>query len=140
VIAVDAFSSDAIPLHLLTAECGDIYKRHLAEGGLLLLHISNRSLNLEPVARGLAKHLGWTAALLVSRNDAETGENAARWVVITGNDPFLEHLRFTDKITEWTGTRPPMLWTDDFASLWQVLRIGSGDERTVPFDPDARLP
>jgi len=78
VIAVDAFSSDAIPLHLLTAECGDIYRRHLAEGGLLLLHISNRSLNLEPVARGLARHLGWTAALLVSRNDAETGENAAR--------------------------------------------------------------
>jgi spermidine synthase len=48
LIAVDAFSSDAIPMHLLTAEAADIYRQRLADGGLLLFHISNRTLNLDP--------------------------------------------------------------------------------------------
>ena len=76
LIAVDAFSSDAIPLHLLTAECGDIYRQRLKPGGLLMLHISNRALNLEPVARGLAQHLGWQPILFVSGDDYNSGEHA----------------------------------------------------------------
>ena len=58
LIAVDAFSSDSIPMHLLTAECADIYRRRLAPGGVLALHISNRVLNLDPVARGMAQLSG----------------------------------------------------------------------------------
>jgi hypothetical protein len=118
-IAVDAFSSDNIPMHLLTAECGDIYRRHLAPGGLLLLHISNRTLDLEPVARGLAEHLGWKAVQFVSGEDERTGESSATWVLMTANTSFLE--RMEGKTTAWT--RPPLIWTDDFASLWHVLRF-----------------
>ena len=66
LIVVDAFSSDAIPMHLLTAEAADIYRKRLAPGGLLLFHISNRSLNLEPVTRGLAQHLNWNAAQILA--------------------------------------------------------------------------
>ena len=122
LIAVDAFSSDAIPLHLLTAECGDIYRQRLKPGGLLLLHISNRALNLEPVARGLAEHLGWRPILLVSGDDHSTGESSSHWVLITGNVEFLEHSGLGRANSPWTN-RSPLLWTDDFASLWHVLKF-----------------
>jgi hypothetical protein len=124
VIAVDAFSSDAIPLHLLTAECGDIYRRRLAPGGLLLLHISNRSLNLEPVTRGLAQHLGWRAAQLVSMDNVATGESSAEWVLITGNADFVQRPEVASSVVRWAGKqRPAITWTDDFASLWHVLKF-----------------
>jgi hypothetical protein len=123
-IAVDAFSGDAIPIHLLTAECGDLYRRRLAPGGLLLLHISNRSLDLEPVARGLARHLGWKAALFLSGQHDETGELSSKWVLITANSAFLEQPRIADRVAAWPDAkRSPITWTDDFASLWHVLRF-----------------
>jgi hypothetical protein len=123
VIVVDAFSSDAIPLHLLTAECGDTYRQRLAPGGLLLLHVSNRLLNLEPVARGLARHLGWKAATFESGDEVETGESTATWVLITDNAEFLLLPAMSQKVT-WTGKkRTPIIWTDDFASLWHVLKF-----------------
>ena len=124
VIAVDAFSSDAIPLHLLTAECGDIYRRRLAPGGFLLLHISNRSLNLEPVTRGLAQHLGWQAAELVSTDHIATGESSSNWVLITANTDFLKRPEIAGATVRWAGKqRPAITWTDDFASLWHVLKL-----------------
>ncbi len=96
MIAVDAFSSDVIPVHLLTAECGDVYRRRLAPGGLQLVHISNRSMNLERVARGLAEHLGWKAVLFFSGQKDETGESTWRWVIITSNTGFLQQHRIAD--------------------------------------------
>jgi hypothetical protein len=123
VIAVDAFSSDAIPLHLLTAECGDIYRQRLAVGGLLLLHISNRLLNLEPVARGLARHLGWKAATFMSGDEIDTGESGATWVLVTNNADFLLRPGMAQEV-QWTGKDGrPVTWTDDFASLWHVLKF-----------------
>ncbi len=122
LIAVDAFSSDAIPVHLLTAECADIYRRRLVPGGLLLLHISNRVLDLEPVARGMAQHLGWQAVQFISGDDSETGESSSRWVLITGNTDFLERTGMARQLSGW-GKREPIVWTDDFASLWHVLRF-----------------
>jgi hypothetical protein len=124
VIAVDAFSSDAIPLHLLTAECGDIYRRRLTPGGFLLLHISNRSLNLEAVTRGLAQHLHWQAAELVSMDYAATGESSANWVLITDNADFIKRPEIAGTVVHWAGKqRLPITWTDDFASLWHVLKF-----------------
>lgn len=123
VIAVDAFSSDAIPLHLLTAECGDLYRKRLAPGGLLLLHISNRVLNLEPVARGLAQHLGWRPVVFTSGDNPETGESSATWVLITDNSEFLRHPGMAPVLVWTRKPRAPILWTDDFASLWHVLKF-----------------
>ncbi len=123
VIAVDAFSSDAIPLHLLTAECGDVYRERLTPGGLLLLHISNRLLNLEPVARGLARHLGWKAVTFESGDEIDTGESTATWVLVTENAEFLQQPGMAQEVS-WTGKeRAPITWTDDFASLWHVLKF-----------------
>jgi hypothetical protein len=124
VIVVDAFSSDAIPVHLLTAECGDIYRRRLAAEGLLLLHISNGVLNLEPVARGLARHLGWKAVLFVSGPDEQTGESKAYWVLVTANLDFLKRSGLEQAAAPWSaGDSTPITWTDDFASLWHVLKF-----------------
>jgi len=120
-IAVDAFSSDSIPMHLLTAEAGRIYKQRLAPGGVLLLHISNRSLDLEPVARGLAASIGEPATVLVSNDDSETGEDSASWVLITANRA-LPDARAAAPRTSHAPARPPLEWTDDFASLWHVLK------------------
>ncbi len=123
LIALDAFSSDAIPLHLLTAESADLYRARLKPGGLLLLHISNRRLNLEPVARGLAQHLGWPAAYFVSPKDDRTGESEAHWVLITADLRLLRQASAASKAAGWTAGGPqPLLWTDDFASLWHVLK------------------
>src|SRR5260370_38655410 len=118
VSAVDAFSSDAIPLHLLTAECGDIYRRRLAPGGCLLLHISNRSLNLEPVTRGLAQHLGWQIAQLVSTDYTPTGKSSADWVLITANTTFLKRPELPEGTVRWARNHgPPPHGTDDSATF-----------------------
>ncbi len=122
VIAVDAFSGDAIPLHLLTAESGDIYKRHLAPGGSLLLHISNRALDLEPVTRGLAAHIGWPAFLFVSGPHYETGESGSRWVLITDNTELPKRPTVAGSLSAWDDTAP-IGWTDDFVSLWHVVKF-----------------
>jgi hypothetical protein len=120
LIAVDAFSSDSIPMHLLTAECADIYRRRLAPGGILALHISNRALNLDPVARGMANYLGWTAAQIISEDDAKTGESSSHWVLLTSSPESIARIGSTHRFSGWS-SRAPITWTDDFASLWHVL-------------------
>jgi hypothetical protein len=122
LIAVDAFSSDSIPMHLLTAECADIYQRRLAPGGVLALHISNRTLDLDPVARGMARYLGWTAVQVNSEDVPKTGESSSRWVLLTSNNDFLERAGLEHHLSGWS-SRAPIGWTDDFASLWHVLKF-----------------
>ena len=121
LIAVDAFSGDSIPMHLLTAECADIYRRRLKPGGVLALHISNRALNLDPVARGMARYLGWPAVQIISPDDPATGESSSRWVLIASRPEFLDRAGLAHHLSGWTN-RAPILWTDDFASLWPVLK------------------
>jgi hypothetical protein len=124
LIAVDAFSSDAIPIHLLTAECGDIYRQRLAPDGILALHISNRSLDLEPVARGLAQHLGWKARMVMGLFDSNAGESNSRWVLLAEKAETLEKYRIRETLIGLGGPRRSnVTWTDDFASLWHVLRL-----------------
>jgi spermidine synthase len=124
LIAVDAFSSDAIPIHLLTAECGDLYRQRLAPDGILALHISNRSLDLEPVARGLAQHLGWTARMVIGLFDSNAGESNSRWVLLAEKAETLEKYRIRETLVGLNGPRRSIItWTDDFASLWHVLRL-----------------
>jgi len=123
LMVVDAFSSDAIPMHLLTAEAADIYRQRLIPGGLLLFHISNRSLNLEPVTRGLAQHLNWSAAQILAGESPASGEDGSRWVILTENLDLLQKIARNAPHVGWSDPkRTPILWTDDFASLWHVLK------------------
>ncbi len=127
LIAVDAFSGDAIPMHLLTAECADIYRQRLAPGGILALHISNRALDLEPVTRGLARYLGWQARMvLVAKDllDEDKGESNSRWVLVTEKRETFAHSKIRDTILGWSTSKDPVItWTDDFASLWPILKF-----------------
>ncbi|MBY0505295.1 MAG: fused MFS/spermidine synthase [Bryobacteraceae bacterium] len=119
VLVVDAFSSDAIPTHLLTLECARLYQSKLKPGGALLIHISNKSVDLAPVVRGFAGPLGWRAARLHAK-----GYYGSTWMVLTDNAALLELPAIRDLTTVYTAKdRAPLIWTDDFASLWRVLRF-----------------
>jgi hypothetical protein len=108
VLVLDAFSSDAIPLHLLTAEAGAIYTRHLAADGVLAIHISNHTLNLEPVVRALAARTGLNVTRKDNQGDASQGTNVANWMILGRSVP--------------ASTGPALLWTDDYSTLWRVLK------------------
>ncbi len=86
VIAVDAFSGDAIPVHLLTAEAIKLYERHLAPGGIIAFHVSNTYLNLVPVVKAQADHAGLHAVLVSTADDDDTGAFSSDWVLVTANE------------------------------------------------------
>lgn len=141
ILALDAFSSDSIPLHLLTKEAFATYRRTLKPDGLLLVHISNRYIDLNPVIAAEAKANGWFAAL---RHDSPTqdminrGNRASQWIALSPDPAKLAQLtgpvdrvksRYYDS-DQWLHLDPPgnvEPWTDDYASvlphlsLWKIL-------------------
>ncbi|HLY91949.1 MAG TPA: fused MFS/spermidine synthase [Candidatus Angelobacter sp.] len=121
VIAVDAFSGDAIPVHLLTAEALRLYQRHLRPGGILAFHVSNSFVDLGPVVAQEAKHAGMSA-VMVSTTDDDYGGYAADWVLVTSNLDFLASPKVkaaSANIELKPGLR---LWTDDYSSLWPIMK------------------
>lgn len=123
VIAVDAFSGDAIPVHLLTAEALKLYQRHLAPGGIIAFHISNTYLKLAPVVQEQADHAGLHAVMISTEDDEDTGAYSSDWVLVTANEKFLELPEIanaSEKIEPKPGLR---LWTDDYSSLLPVLNL-----------------
>jgi SAM-dependent methyltransferase len=124
VLAVDAFTSDAIPIHLLTDEAMAIYQRHVAPGGVIAIHISNRYLDLAPVVRALAEARGLGAYFIENPNIPERGVNLAQWVLVTDNEAFLRSEVVRTMIRPWPEDAPaPVLWTDDYSALLPLLRF-----------------
>ncbi len=121
ILVVDAFSSGAIPLHLLTGEAGEVYAGRLTEDGLLAFHITNRFLELEPVLRGMAARLGMQALRVESAADSALGVNAAVWMLLTRSDRFLSDPAVRERTRAEAGG-PALDWSDNFAGLWQALR------------------
>ncbi|MEZ5395077.1 MAG: fused MFS/spermidine synthase [Bryobacterales bacterium] len=121
ILVVDAFSSGAIPLHLLTGEAGEIYAQHLKENGLLVFHITNRFLDLTPVLTGMAQRLGMTALRVESTPKPELGVSAATWMILTRNQEFLRD-PVVLACAEVESGADSLDWTDNFAGLWQALR------------------
>jgi predicted O-methyltransferase YrrM len=121
VLVIDAFSGDAIPLHLLTREALAIYKRHLAPNGILAFHISNQHVDLEPAIYLLAEAAGMQARTVHSRADDERGEFSATWVLLTNDGAFLTLPAVAER-TRTTEQRAGLrLWTDDYSSLLALL-------------------
>ena len=121
VLVVDAFSSDAIPVHLLTRECSQLYWQHLNPDGLMVVHITNRHLDLRPVVRALAADAGKEIRIVVAKG-GPLGTAESVWAIITSNTEILGR-----KEMQLSSDRPAeaprmLLWTDDFSSLWSVLR------------------
>lgn len=115
ILVVDAFSSDAIPLHLMTAEAQAGYFRTLAPDGLLLVHISNRFIDLEPVLAALAKE-GKLSAMLRPDRVTEPGLTSSNWVALSRDPAQLAALTRDGK---WRPLRKPAadVWRDDYASI-----------------------
>jgi len=119
VLAIDAFSSGAIPLHLLTAEAADVYGQRLKDDGILAFHITNRFLDLTPVVNGIADRLG-LKAIRISTPGSEPGANAAVWMLLTKNEAFLNDPR-VQRAVDVSSDPSTLRWTDDYAGLWQAL-------------------
>ena len=128
VIVLDAFTSDAIPPHLLTAEAFEMYARVLAPGGVVLVHISNRYLDLEPVVFGAAVAMDWAAASrwhagVGVKIEAE-GARPSRWIAVARTREDLGFLGVATWIRLDPAHDPSRLWTDDHADLLSVLDLG----------------
>ncbi|QDV40457.1 spermidine synthase [Stieleria neptunia] len=123
VLAIDAFSSDAIPVHLLTTECAEIYRRHLAADGILAIHISNRFLDLGPVVRGLADSLDWQSIRVSNDKDESTGVYSSTWVLLTENVEVAEQLRLSPAFEAWEKDDTILHWRDDYSGLWNLLSL-----------------
>lgn len=127
VLVVDAFSSDAVPMHLMTKEALDVYRRRLATNGLLLMHISNRFLELEPILAA-AKAQGWHAMLRnydPSKEDAARGHAKSEWVALATDAAILEKLKAVSGNDRWRPLNPRAGfsgWTDDHASILPLLK------------------
>jgi SAM-dependent methyltransferase len=129
LIVLDAFSSDAIPVHLLTSEALALYFRKLVPGGVLVFHLSNRYLNLEPVLSRFAQQAGVAARIWANtarkKVDERAGEDPSIWAVLASDSRSFGSLSHDSR---WRTLRQPdkvNLWTDDFSNVLQILRIAS---------------
>ena len=120
LLAVDAFSGDAIPVHLITVEAFTEYLRHLKPRGVIAFHVSNRFLDLKPVLLAIAEKHGLEYAYV--HETGEEGGTTSDWVLITRYKPFILRKDIVDA-TEPVAPRPDWrLWTDDFNNLFQVFK------------------
>ncbi|MFS0735957.1 fused MFS/spermidine synthase [Sphingomonas sp. 1P06PA] len=130
LLVIDAFSSDAVPMHLLTTEAFAVYGATLSPDGLLLVHISNRFLDLEPVLAAAARAGRWRAALRDHEPDAaEAAAGATRsvWVAFSQSAMTMDQLttRGGTRVGDWQSLdqRPGFVaWTDDYGSILPLLR------------------
>ena len=121
VLVIDAFTGDAIPLHLLTTQAIAIYRRHLAPGGVLAFHISNQHVDLGPAIYLLAQAAGMQARTVHSLADDPRGEFNATWVLVTNNDAFLTLPAIADHSHQTEQRAGLRVWTDDYSSLLALL-------------------
>jgi len=125
LIVLDAFSSDAVPVHLLTREAMRLYLSKLAPGGLLAFHVSNRNLDVQAVARTLARDAG---LVCVERSEEELGEveirfgkDAAQWVM-AAREPGGLRQRVSPEFWQEPNPISGLDWSDAHSSLWRVIR------------------
>lgn len=120
LLVVDAFSSDAIPIHLLTRESFEIYRRHLHPNGILAINVSSRHLRLAPVVYRLAEEIDLHPLFFSNRKDPNVGVYRSDWVLLTNNEQFLSdpEVRTSRLFDQPVGP----LWTDDYSSIIPLLR------------------
>jgi SAM-dependent methyltransferase len=122
VFILDAFSSDAIPVHLLTREAFETYLEHLAPDGVIAVLISSWHFDFEPLLTRMADEFGLQSAL-VSIPSGDLEDWGSRWMIMTRNERFMSQgrIRFSAQQSP-RGERDVRLWTDDFSSPFQLLK------------------
>jgi SAM-dependent methyltransferase len=126
MLVVDAFSSDAIPVHLVTREALELYRRKLAPGGWIVFHISSRYVDLGPVLASLARDAGWVVYarddLMLSAEERQEGKDPSRWAVMAQERSELGALADSARWRRLGDEAGVPVWTDEFSNLWSVVR------------------
>ena len=129
VIVLDAFSSDAIPVHLLTLEAFAHYQRHLKPDGVIVVHVSNRYLDLHPVVYRIADKIGFPAITIDDNDTAyeDAGFYGSDWIIMTRNEVLLQQPLLRD-VTQEAVEFPAriMYWTDERSDLLSILSSEEG--------------
>jgi hypothetical protein len=123
VLAIDAFSGDAIPIHLLTIQAIELYKKHLAPGGILAFHVSNQYLNLAPELAALANAADLQARLIESQPDESLGAYRATWVLLSSNTAFFDQPEVAATASAVPTDSRLRVWTDDYSSILPILQL-----------------
>ena len=121
LLVVDAFSSDAIPVHLLTSEAMALFFRHLRPDGVLAVHISNRYLDLQPVVESEAVALGKLTRTIDTEDDLPVDVFAATWVLVFAPDSGFNPPEFFES-ADIKSRRKIRMWTDNYSNLFQILK------------------
>ncbi|HJX93861.1 MAG TPA: fused MFS/spermidine synthase [Pyrinomonadaceae bacterium] len=123
LIVLDAFSSDAIPVHLVTQQAIELYLSKLAEGGILAFHISNRSLNLKPILGDLAES---KKLICIGFDDLKPGsfegKDPSQWVVMARSSPEISNLSINSQWERLNGRKGTRVWSDDFSNILRAIR------------------
>ncbi|HEY8067950.1 MAG TPA: fused MFS/spermidine synthase [Burkholderiales bacterium] len=125
LLAVDAFSSDAIPVHLITREALAVYLRHMKPDGIVAFHVSNRYLNLVPVVARIAREDGAHAVLVSDsgKDDDNDDHTTTDWVLVSRDPKALAAAEIEKASPEAAEERPKWrTWTDDYSNLVQILK------------------
>jgi spermidine synthase len=123
VLAVDAFSSDAIPVHLITKEALGVYLRHVKPDGIVAFHVSNRFLDLVPVVARLAREQGAHAVAVFESSGEDESRTQSDWVLVSRDPRALQGEEFEAVGAEPAEDRESLrTWTDDYSNLVQILK------------------
>jgi hypothetical protein len=123
LIVLDAFSSDAIPVHLMTQQALDLYLSKLAQGGMLVFHASSRSLNLNPILADLAESRN---LICIGFDDSKPGpfegKDPSQWVVMARSSPELSYLSINSQWRRLNGRKGARPWSDDFSNIVRAIK------------------
>jgi len=125
VLIIDAFSSDSIPIHLITQEAFNLYTKHIKADGVIVFHVSNRYLNLPPVLNQLVSNSPYHA-ILVRNEEPDPNpfdlSSSSEWIIISKNNAFLNSKEFLNSKQEIEPIPSLRLWSDNFSNLFQILK------------------
>jgi hypothetical protein len=122
LLVVDAFSGDAIPIHLLTTEALALYRRHLTPHGILAFHISNLHVDLEPAIALLAASAGMQARRVSTGSARQPGEFSSTWMLVTADPNFFAQPELL-AVSHLPISKPNLkVWTDDYSALFPLIR------------------
>lgn len=122
LLVLDAFSSDAIPLHLLTSEAFGVYFKRLRPGGVLAVHLTNLFLDLEPLVRGLALQAGKSSVVIDNPKDEASGSEASTWMLVTADGKFLDDPLVKAGAAALPAGPRTLVFTDQYSDLFRLLR------------------
>ena len=118
---MDAFSSDSIPVHLLTVEAFELYFHHLKPSGVLAVHVSNKYLDLKPIVELAAKALGKETRVIDTDDEDDIGEFGSTWILVADH-PFFLRPEMRDAGSMLLARNELRLWTDDYSNLFRILK------------------